>query len=106
MKLVHEFKEGSWGGSLHRITAVFEEGTRIEGDWSRYDAPAFITDHDLGEEGGLSSGYIAHTAYFMGMVPTMVRYHPVDYEEGGTFIEDGSGKDVEYAEDYPDAEPE
>lgn len=30
MKLVHEFKEGSWGGSLHRITAVFEEGTRIE----------------------------------------------------------------------------
>lgn len=76
MKFEHEIDSSSWT-VMHRLVAVLDDGTRREGMFCKYDAPAFISDEEIA---GLDvpavprDGFIAFTEYFEGECPRIVRY--------------------------------
>jgi hypothetical protein len=76
MKFEHEIDSSSWT-VMHRLVAILDDGTRREGMFCKYDAPAFISDEEIA---GLDvpavprDGFIAFTEYFDGECPRIIRY--------------------------------
>jgi hypothetical protein len=104
MKIIHQFCEG-WR-LTHRLVLERSDGTRVEGEWARYEHPAFLTDHEIEEGTGIIisttdgvvpiSGYMGFTDYYQGCAPRLTRYGiPVDHIEYTTEeVKEGEAEDV------------
>jgi hypothetical protein len=77
VKFVQEFDDSGWK-TMHRLVLVNDDGTRIEGQFSLFDLPAFIYDEQIAgvplpEQA--TSGWISTTDYFGGEFPRVARFY-------------------------------
>ncbi|QBQ74538.1 hypothetical protein BcepSauron_158 [Burkholderia phage BcepSauron] len=91
MKLIHEYKAGSWGDTIHRLVAVEigvgPDGTSpliAEGDWAGYEHPCFLTYADIYPgSGSAQKGWMGYTDYYLGSMPELITFeadHVTDVE--------------------------